>query len=181
MGQKMKSARARYSLGLVLILPLVLGLAAAVPGWSIQKTSQEEAALFSYLDPGPVDLAPKKLEVEVYVSPSPELAACRRMISLVQDQAQQFFARMGVNLVYCPGGPKPGPLAPGQRVRVELLSHREWLDASFKAFEVAPPFRLRFLQICLGKCAFAHLPLSVTHISFKRFEAVQLSADPKDE
>ncbi|MGD0828700.1 MAG: hypothetical protein ABSA09_11540 [Desulfobaccales bacterium] len=175
----MKSAAARYSLGLVLILPLVLGLAAAVP--AVGLTYQEEAALFSYRDLGPVDLSPKKLEVEVYVSPSPELAACRRMICLVEDQVQQFFARMGVNLVYCPAGPKPGLLAPAQRLRVELLSHREWLDASSKAFEVAPPFRLRFLQVCRDKCAFAHLPLSVTHISFKRFEEAQLSADPKDE
>ena len=175
----MKSAAARYSLGLVLILPLVLGLAAAVP--AVGLTYQEEAALFSYRDLGPVDLSPKKLEVEVYVSPSPELADCRRMISLVEDQVQQFFARMGVNLVFCPGGPKPGALAPAQRLRVELLSDREWLEASSKAFEVAPPFRLRFLQVCRGKCAFAHLPLSVTHISFKRFEEVQSTADPNDD
>ena len=181
MGQKMKSARARYSLGLVLILALVLGLAAVVPAWSLQKTSQEEAALFSYRDLGPVDLSPKKLEVEVYVSPSPELAACRRMISLVEDQVQQFFARMGVNLVFCPAGPNPGPLAPAQRLRVELLSHREWLAASSKAFEVAPPLRLRFLQVCRDKFAFAHLPLSVTQISFQRFEEAELRADPKDE
>jgi hypothetical protein len=180
MGQKMKSARARYFLGLGLILPLVLGLAAAIPAWSLQKTSQEEAALFSYRDLGAVDLSPKKLEVEVYVSPSSELAACRRMISLVEDQVQQFFARMGVNLVYCPAGPQPGPLAPAQRLRVELLSHREWLEASSKAFEVAPPLRLRFFQVCRDKCAFAHLPLSVTQISFKRYEEAQLRADPED-
>ncbi len=177
----MKFARARYSLGLVLILPLVLGLAAAVPAWSLQKTSQEEAALFSYRDLGPVDLSPKKLEVEVYVSPSPELAACRRMISLVEDQVQQFFAGMGVNLVFCPAGSNPGPLAPAQRLRVELLSQREWLAASAKAFEVPPPLRLRFLQVCRDKCAFAHLALSVTQISFKRYEEAQSRADPKDE
>ncbi len=170
----------RQSLGLVLILPLIWGLAAALPAWSLQKTSREEAALFSYRDLGPVDLAPKKLEVEVYVSPSLELADCRRMISLVEDQVQQFFARMGVNLVFCPGGAKSGALAPAQRLRVELLSDREWLAASSKAFEVAPPFRLRFLQVCRGKVAFAHLPLSVTHISFKRFEEAQPGADPKD-
>jgi hypothetical protein len=119
--------------------------------------------------------------VEVYVSASPELAACRRMLSLVEDQVQQFFARMGVNLVYLPGGPKPGPLAPAQRLRVELLSHREWLEASSRAFEVPPPLRLRFLQVCRDKCAFAHLPMSVTQISFKRYEEAQLRADPRDE
>ena len=119
--------------------------------------------------------------MEVYVSPSPELAACRRMIAQVQDQVQQFYARLGVYLVYVPAGPTPGPLAPAQRLRVELLSDKEWLDKSFKAFEVAPPLRLRFLQVCRDKCAYAHVPLSVVHISFKRFEQAQLSADPKDD
>ena len=101
----MKSATARYSLSLVLILPLVLGLAAAVPAWGL--TYQEEAALFSYRDLGPVDLFPKKLEVEVYISPSPELAACRRMVSLVEDQVQRF----------CPDGGEPGLLPGGAQTR----------------------------------------------------------------
>ncbi len=168
----------RYFLVAALLL-LVFGLAAAAPARDL--TSQEEAALFSYKDLGPVDLSPKKLAVEVYVSPSPELAACRRMIAQVQDQVQQFYARMGVNLVYVPAGPQPGPLAPAQHLRIELLSDKEWLDKSFKAFDVAPPLRLRFLQVCRDKCAYAHLPLSVVHISFKRFEQAQLSGDPKDE
>jgi len=170
---------AKHFWGVVLILSLVLGLAAAAPARDLPPP--EEAALFSYGDLGKVDLSPKQVELEVYVSPSPELAACRRMIAQVQDQVQQFYARLGVYLVYVPAGPKPGPLAPAQRLRVELLSDKEWLDKSFKAFDVAPPLRLRFLQVCRDKCAYAHLPLSVVHISFKRFEQAQLSADPKDE
>jgi hypothetical protein len=165
--------------GVSLILSLILSLAAPAPARDL--TPQEEAALFSYGDLGKVDLSPKQVELEVYVSPSPELAACRRMIAQVQDQMQQFYARLGVYLVYVPAGPNPGPLAPAQRLRIELLSDKEWLDKSFKAFEVAPPLRLRFLQVCRDKCAYAHLPLSVVHISFKRFEQAQLSADPKDD
>ena len=165
--------------GLALILALILGLTAAAAARDL--TPQEEAALFSYADLGKVDLSPKRLEVEVYVSPSPELAACRRMSAQVEDQVQQFYHRLGVYLIYVPAGPKPGPLAPAQRLRIELLSDKEWLDQSFKAFDVAPPLRLRFLQVCRDKCAYSHLPLSTTHISFKRFEQAQLSRDPRDE
>lgn len=175
----MSFTKFRYVWGMALILSLVLGMAHTAPARDL--TPQEERALFSYGDLGKVDLSPKKVELEVYVSPSPELAACRRMIALVQDQVQQFYARLGVNLVYVPAGPKPGPLAPAQRLRIELLSDKEWLDASFKAFDVAPPLRLRFLQVCRDKCAYSHLPLSTTHISFKRFEQAQLSRDPKDD
>ena len=164
---------------LALTLCLLLGLAHTAPARDL--TPQEEAALFSYADLGKVDLSPKQVEVEVYVSPSPELAACRRMIAQVQDQVQQFYTRLGVYLVYVPAGPTPGPLVPAQRLRIELLSDKEWLDKSFKAFDVAPPLRLRFLQVCLDKCAYSHLPLSTTHISFKRFEQAQLSGDPRDE
>ena len=46
---------------------------------------------------------------------------------------------------------------------------------------MAPPLRLRFLQVCQDKCAFAHLSLSVTQISFRRYEEAQLRTDPKDE
>jgi hypothetical protein len=60
------------------------------------------------------------------------------------------------------------------------LPDRQWLARSFKAFEVAPPFQLRFLQVCLDKCAFAHLNLSTIHISFKRFKMAEFSTDPKD-
>ena len=74
----------------------------------------------------------------------------------------------------------PGPLAPGKRLRIELLTDKQWLNQSFHAFEVAPPFQLRFLQVCVDKCAFAHLNLSTIHISFKRFRKAEFSADPKD-
>ena len=175
---ELKIVRAKYWWGVALVLSLLLGLAAAAPARDL--TPQEEAALFSYGDLGKVDLSPKKVELEVYVSPSPELAACRRMIAQVQDQVQQFYTRLGVYLVYVPAGPNPGPLA-RPSASGELLSDKEWLDKSFKAFDVAPPLRLRFLQVCRDKCAYSHLPLSTTHISFKRFEQAQLSGDPKDE
>ncbi len=170
---------AKKFLGAWVILPLLLGLAAAAGAGDLP--SRPDAALFSYGDLGRVDLSVQKVEVEVYVSSSPELAACRRMLAQVEDQVQQFYARLGVSLNYIAAGPAPGPLAPAQRLRIELLSDKEWLDKSFKAFEVAPPLRLRFLQVCRDKCAYAHLPLSVVHISFKRFEQAQLSVDPKDE
>ncbi len=175
----MSSTKSRYVWGMALVLSFLLGLADTAPARDL--TPQEQAALFSYGDLGKVDLSPKQVELEVYVSPSPELAACRRMIAQVQDQVQQFYARLGVYLVYVPAGPTPGPLAPAQRLRIELLSDKEWLDKSFKAFDVAPPLRLRFLQVCRDKCGYSHLPLSTTHISFKRFEQAQLSGDPKDE
>jgi hypothetical protein len=157
--------RAKHLWGVALLLIPVLILALAAPAPARDLTIQEQKTLFSYDNLGPVDLSPKTVEVEMYLSPSP----------------QQFYARLGVNLVFIPGGPKPGPLAPVQRLRVELLSDQEWLSKSFKAFDVAPPFRLRFLWVCRDKCAYSHLPLSVTHISFKRFEQAQLSDNPKDE
>lgn len=162
-------------------LTLFLLLALVAVAMAKDLTLQQEASLFSYVDLGKVDLSPKKVELEVYVSPSPELAACRRMIAQVQDQVQQFYQLLGVYLVYVPAGPTPGPLAPAQHLRMELLSDKEWLDKSFKAFDVAPPLRLRFLQVCRDKCAYSHLPLSATHISFKRFEQAQFSPDLKDE
>jgi hypothetical protein len=140
--------------------------------------SRQEAALFSLADLGPVDLSPKTVTVELYVSPDPELADCQRMLAQVWEQVQQFYARMGVNLVGVSG--QPGPLAPAKRLRIELLTDKQWLNQSFHAFDVAPPFQLRFLQVCLDKCAFAHLNLSTIHISFKRFRKAEFSADPKD-
>lgn len=170
---------AKHLWGMALVLILLLGLAAPAPARDL--TPQEESALFSYADLGKLDLYPKPVELEVYVSPSPELVACRRMIAQVQDQVQQFYARLGVYLVYVPTGPTSGPLAPARRLRVELLADKEWLNKSSKAFDVAPPLRFRFLQVCRDKCAYAHLPLSTVHVSFKRFEQAQLSADPKNE
>jgi hypothetical protein len=152
--------------------PWVVGVQAA------NLNSKQEAALFSLADLGPVDLSPKTVTVELYASPDPELADCRRMLAQVWEQVQQFYAGMGVNLVGVSG--TPGPLAPAKRLRIELLTDKRWLSQSFHAFDVAPPFQLRFLQVCLDKCAFAHLNLSTIHISFKRFRKAEFSADPKD-
>jgi hypothetical protein len=160
-----------------LVLVLAWGLlGAAVQGGNLN--SREEAVLFSLADLGPVDLSPKTVTVELYVSPDPGLIDCRRMLAQVWQQVQQFYVGMGVNLVGVSG--QPGPLAPGKRLRIELLTDKQWLNQSFHAFEVAPPFQLRFLQVCLDKCAFAHLNLSTIHISFKRFRKAEFSADPKD-
>ncbi len=163
-----------------------LGALALVLAWGVlgapaqggNLNSREEAVLFSLADLGPVDLSPKTVTVELYVSPDPELDDCRRMLAQVWEQVQQFYAKMGVNLVGVAG--QPGPLAPGKRLRIELLTDKQWLNQSFHAFEVAPPFQLRFLQVCVDKCAFAHLNLSTIHISFKRFRKAEFSADPKD-
>jgi len=162
---------------------LVVALAWGLSGSGVRAanlTSRQEAALFSLADLGPVDLSPKTVTVELYVSPAPELAECRRMLAQVWVQVQQFYARMGVNLVEVPGEAKPGPLAPGKRLRIELLTDKQWLGKSFKAFDVAPPFQLRFLQVCLDKCAFAHINLSTIHISFLRFKKAEFSPDPRE-
>jgi hypothetical protein len=162
---------------------LVLLLSHALVGTPAQARSldsREEAALFFLGDLGPVDLSPKTVTVEVYVAPDKELADCRRMLAQVLEQVRQFYARMDVNLVAVTGQKDPGPLAPAKRLRIELLPDRQWLNKSFKAFDVAPPFQLRFLQVCLDKCAFAHLQLSTIHVSFKRFKKAEFSADPKD-
>jgi len=176
----MKFARP-WQMGGAAVLILVLGLGWPARGSEArQLTPREEAALFSLADLGPVDLSVKTVTVEVYVSPDSQLNDCRRMLAQAWNQVQQFYAQMGVNLVYYPGKAAPGPLAPSQRLRVELLADKEWLDKSYQAFNVAPPFRLRFLQVCLNKCAFAHLPLSVVHISFKRFKDSEFSTDPRE-
>jgi hypothetical protein len=175
----MKSTRTRHLWRVVLILALVLG--AAVAAAARDLAPQEEKALFSVSDLGPVDLAVKTVTVEVYVSPDAELADCRRMLAQVWERVQQFYGALGVNLVYYPGKAAPAePLTPARRLRIELLAHKEWLNKSYQAFNVAPPFRLRFLQVCLNKCAFAHLPLSVVHISFKRFKDAEFSSDPRE-
>jgi hypothetical protein len=164
-----------------LVLCLVLGPAlAGTRAQARSLDSREEAALFSLNDLGQVDLSPKTVTVEVYVAPEPELADCRRMLAQVWEQVRQFYAGMGVNLVETPGQTQPGPLAPAKRLRIEILPDRQWLNKSFKAFDVAPPFQLRFVQVCLDKCAFAHLQLSTIHVSFKRFQKAEFSADPKD-
>ena len=174
----MISVKDKYIWGVALILCLVLGLAGAAQARNLN--SREEAALFALSELGPVDLSPKTVTVEVYVAPDEELADCRRMLAQVLEQVRQFYARMDVNLVAVTGQAQPGPLAPAKRLRIELLPDRQWLDQSFKAFDVAPPFQLRFLQVCLDKCAFAHLNLSTIHVSFKRFKKADFSGDRKD-
>jgi len=167
--------------GVALVLCLVLGLGLwGTPAQARSLDSGEEAALFSLNDLGQVDLSPKTVAVEVYVAPEPEMADCRRMLAQVWEQVRQFYAGMGVNLVEVSGQKEPGPLAPTKRLRIELLPDRQWLNKSFKAFDVAPPFQLHFLQVCLDKCAFAHLQLSTIHVSFKRFKKAEFSTDPKD-
>lgn len=146
-----------------------------------ELSPQEEAALFSFSDLEPLNPAIKTVVVEIFIAPDPEMGACRRMLPLVWSRVQAFYARLGVNLVQQEGAPKPGPLAPAQRLRVEMLTHKQWLNRSFTAFEVAPPFRLRFLQVCRDKCAFAHLPLSVIHVSFKRFQEAEAGSKSGDE
>ena len=171
----------RWQIGGVAVLVLLLGLGASALGAEDRPLAPAAAAaLFSLSDLGPVDLGVKTVTVEVYVSPDPQLDDCRRMLAQVWGQVQAFYVRLGVNLAYVPGKPTPGPLAPASRLRLELLADKEWLNKSFEAFNVAPPFRLRFLQVCLNKCAFAHLPLSVVHISFKRFKNSEFSSDSQE-
>ena len=138
----------------------------------------EEARLFSLADLGPVDFAAKKVRVEIYAAPVPELQPFFRMLPLAWSQVQQFYARMGVNVVQVPGMPRPGPLVPAEHLRLEALPHKEWLARTFKAFNVAPPFRLSFLAVCRNKYAFAHLPLSVIHFSYRRFQEAVFDDKP---
>jgi len=169
----------REHLGVAVLALLLLsgwaGMAAAG-----NPDSRAGAALFSLTDLGPVDLSPKTVAVELYVAPEPELAECRNMQAQVWEQVRQFYAGLGVNLVGVAGRPQPGPLAPARRLRIEILADREWLKESFKAFQVEPPFQPRFLQVCVDKCAFAHLQLSIIHVSFQRFRQAEFSSDPGD-
>ncbi len=157
---------------------LLLILAAAVPGLCRDLTPQEQAALFSLADLGAADLPPKNLTVEIYVAPDHELDACRRLLPAAWERVQAFYARMGVLLIREPGQAQPGPLKPAQRLRLEFLTPKQWLDKSCKAFEIAPPFRLRFAAVCRDKCAFAHLPLSTIHISYQRVAESEFAAIP---
>jgi len=179
-GHKGRPSFGRFLAALAGVAAVIWGFSQAGAAQSRSLDSREEAALFSLSDLGPVDLSPKTVTVELYVSPDEELADCRRMLALVWEQVAQFYGRMGVNLVQVTGQAQPGPLAPAQRLRIEILPDRQWLNQSFKAFDVAPPFQLRFLQVCLDKCAFAHLQLSTIHISFKRFKKAEFSNHPKD-
>jgi hypothetical protein len=173
----MISVKAKNIWGAVLALLLIVALG---PAQARSLDSREETALYSLGDLGPVDLSPKTVTVEIYVAPDAELADCRRMLAQVWEQVRQFYAGMNVNLVETTGQAQPGPLAPAKRLRIELLTDRQWLHRSYKAFEVEPPYQLQFLKVCTDMCAFAHLHLSTVHISFKRFKKAEISAATKD-
>jgi hypothetical protein len=153
------------------LLVLLLSVTGA-RGWSATPlAAQDEAALFSMADLGPVDLSPKRVVVEIYASPHPELNAFHRLLEQAWPSVQAFYAtNMRVILEMVPGQATPGRLVAAKHLRLEALTHDEWLDRSFKAFEVEPPYRLRFAKVCRDKYAFAHLPLSTIHLDFKHFE-----------
>lgn len=154
-------------LSVLLLMLAVMG----APGRSAEPmAAQEEAVLFSLGDLGPVDLSPKRVLVEIYASPHPELNAFHRLLQQAWPSVQAFYAKMGVILEMVPGQAAPGRLAAGKHLRLEALTHDEWLDRSFKAFQVEPPYRPRFAKVCRDKYAFAHLPLSTIHLDFKHFE-----------
>ncbi len=166
------------SLGAVAVLTLCL----VAPAWPAdQGKPADEARLYSLSDLGPVDFSPKTVRVEIYVAPIPELQPFLGMLPPVWAEVQQFYARLGVNLVQVQGEADPGALAPAERLRLEALSHKEWLNRSFRAFNVAPPFRLSFLAVCRNKYAFAHLPLSVIHFSYTKFADAVFRHEPGAE
>lgn len=129
-----------------------------------------EADLFSFSDLGPVNLSSKRVIIEVYASPHPELNPFHRLLPQAWQRVCNFYAQMGILLEMVPGSASSGSLSPTKRLRLEALTHTEWLDRTFKAFQVAPPFRPRFMLVCQDKYAFAHLNLSTIHIDFKHFQ-----------
>jgi hypothetical protein len=138
----------------------------------------QEAALFSHADLGPVDTSPKRVTVEVYVSPHPELNSFHRLVPQAWPGVYTFYARMGVLLEMVPGLPEPGTLEPRKRLRFEALNHKEWMSRTCKAFQVAPLFRSRFMAFCQNKYAFAHPHLSTIQLDFDRFQNDILSDRP---
>jgi hypothetical protein len=142
--------------------------------------SSQEGSLFSMADLGPLDLSPKRVLLEIYASPIPELSSFHRLFQQAWPDVQAFYAKMGVMLEMVPGLPAAGSLAPGKRLRLEALTHDEWLERTFKAFQVEPPYRIRFAKVCRDKYAFAHLPLSTIHLDFRHFEKDICSNGPRD-
>lgn len=169
------------ALGALLLCLLLILSAGAGGGTTIPLTPQEEAALYSLKNLSPVDLTPKRVKVEVYIPNVSETAAFIRLWSKVWPRVQSFYARMNVFPEQVPGQLRPGPLTPAQRLRLEVLPQKEWLARTFQAFNVAPPFQLRFLKVCENKYAFAHLPLSTVHFSYQRFAQAVLSSEPGSE
>jgi hypothetical protein len=139
-----------------------------------------EAALFSLANLGPVDLTPKRVSVEVFASPHPQLSSFHLIFPQAWPHVQAFYAKMGVILEMLPGKAAPGDLAPGKHLRLEALTHDEWLDRTFRAFQVEPPFRSRFLRVCQDKYAFAHLNLSTIHMDFNHVQRDIFSKRPRE-
>ena len=142
--------------------------------------ASREAALFSMADLGPVDLSPKRVLVEIYPSPHPDVSSFEVLFPQAWPLVQAFYAKMGVILEMITGKPAAGPLVPGKHLRLEVLTHDEWLDRTFQAFQVEPPYRARFLKVCQDKYAFAHLNLSTIHIDFKHIQRDILSRHPRE-
>jgi hypothetical protein len=142
--------------------------------------ASREAALFSMADLGPVDLSPKRVLVEVYASPHPDLSSFEVLFPQAWPMVQAFYVKMGVILEMLPGKAAAGDLVPGKHLRLEALTHDEWLDRTFQAFQVAPAYRARFRKVCQDKYAFAHLNLSTIHIDFKHIQRDILSKRPRD-
>lgn len=130
---------------------------------------EAEARLFSLEDLGPVDFTPKRVAVEVYSTPLPELEDFRQLLPPAWEQVRSFYGPLGVELELIPGAPRPGALDPRRHLRVEALTRKEWLARTFAAFQVAPPYQARFLKVCRDKYAFAHLHLSTIHLDYQRF------------
>lgn len=159
------------------------GLTAAAGAAGPPPPGPEDTALFDLRRLGPVDLSPKTLTVEVYIAPLEETKAFARAFPQVWEKVRAFYRRLGVELVHLPAGARPGPVAPAERLRLEVLPYQEWLNRTYEAFQVAPPFRLSFLSVCRNKYAFAHLPLSVIHFSYRRFhdQVLRPEADSEGE
>lgn len=157
----------------LVLLATVAPVSAATP-----RSLPPEAILYSMADLGRVDLSPKRVRVEVYVSPQPELYPFHRLLPQAWQHVANFYAQMGIALEMTPGTATPGPLSPQKRLRLEALSHKEWLDRTLQAFKVEPKFRPRFMLVCQDKYAFAHLTLSTIHIDFKHFQRDICSTQP---
>jgi hypothetical protein len=179
--EKSKVMLKKFFLGSFLgLLFLILSVMGSRGRTAEPLPSSQEAALFSLADLGPLDLSPKRVVVEIYASPQPELNSFHRLFQQAWPVVQAFYEKMGIILEMVPGQPAPGNLVAGKHLRLEALTHDEWLDRTYKAFEVEPPYRLRFARVCRDKYAFAHLPLSTIHLDFRHFEKDICSNGPKE-
>ena len=171
----------KFFLGSVVgLLLLILSVIGSRGRTAEPLTPAQEAALFSMADLGPLDMSPKHVMVEIYASPNPEMNSFHRLSEQAWPAVQAFYAKMGVMLEMVPGQTTPGNLAPGKHLRFEALAHEAWLDRTFKAFQVEPPYRTRFTAVCRDKYAFAHLNLSTIHLDFKHFEKDICSNGPRE-